>query len=197
MSEPTATPAKPGKVTFVRAVAIGVARELCEALKPHCERLIVAGSLRRGKAQVKDVEILYIPKRGLGRDGELFERPVNHADAAIQDLLRRFVLRKRLTVKAAETYGEKNKLLLHVLSGVPVDLFEATPENWFNYLVCRTGPTRSNTLIAQCAQESGYKWNPYGCGFTRLSDGEQIPMGSEEAVFRFVGLPYRVPEKRT
>ena len=77
MRETPPTPTKPGKVTFPRAVAIQVARELCEALKPHCERLIVAGSLRRGKQEVGDVEILYIPKRGLGKDGELFEKPVN------------------------------------------------------------------------------------------------------------------------
>ena len=52
----------PIKTRFPRAAAIAVARELCEALKPHCERLIVAGSLRRMKQQVGDVEIVYIPK---------------------------------------------------------------------------------------------------------------------------------------
>lgn len=174
-----------------------MARELVQVLRPVSERLIVAGSLRRMKPQVGDVEIIYIPRRGLAADGDLFESRKNLADMAIDDLIRRFVLAKRTNVKGAEMFGSKNKLARHVLSGVPVDLFSATPANWFNYLVCRTGPALSNTRIALEARTRGYKWNPYGDGFTRLSDGETIPMDSEEAVFRFVGLPYLKPWERS
>lgn len=193
MATPTAPPDKP---RFLRADALDVAREMCLELRPACERLLVAGSLRRRKDTVGDVEILYIPKQGMARFGELFEQPKNLADFAIDELLRRFVVKKRRNINGCETFGEKNKLLVHVLSGIPVDLFAATPENWWNYLVCRTGGTGTNTLIANRAKERGYKWNPYGCGFTRLSDDEAIPMDSEEAVFRFVGLRYEEPELR-
>lgn len=37
------------KRRWPRSIAVGVARELCSVLNPLCERLIVAGSLRRGK----------------------------------------------------------------------------------------------------------------------------------------------------
>ncbi len=170
-----------------------MAHELIGALSPCTERIIFAGSLRRKKPDVGDVEILYIPKQGLADVGELFETPKNLADVAIEALLRQFVLRKRKNVNGYETFGPKNKLLRHVLSGIPVDLFAATPENWWNYFVCRTGGAGSNVLIAERAKARGYKWNPYGCGFTRLADGEAIPMDSEEAVFRFVGLRCEEP----
>ncbi len=64
-------------------------------------------------------------------------------------------------------WGEKNKLAVHVASGVPVDLFAATEANWFNYLVCRTGPGESNIAIASAAKAMGWQWHPYGTGFSR------------------------------
>ncbi len=49
------------KTKYPRADAIAVARELCAVLKPVAARIIVAGSLRRQRPMVGDVEILYIP----------------------------------------------------------------------------------------------------------------------------------------
>ena len=51
-----------GKQKFPRAAALAVAKELCDALKPLAEKLIVAGSLRRRKQEVGDVEIVFVPK---------------------------------------------------------------------------------------------------------------------------------------
>lgn len=51
-----------GKIKFPRAVAMDVARELTRAVQPLCDRLIFAGSLRRGKAEVGDIELVHIPK---------------------------------------------------------------------------------------------------------------------------------------
>jgi len=50
------------KVKYPRMAALSVAKELCDLLKPVTQRLIVAGSLRRRKEQVGDVEIVFIPK---------------------------------------------------------------------------------------------------------------------------------------
>ena len=41
---------------------MAVAAELCRGLKSATARMVVAGSLRRGKAEVGDIEILYIPE---------------------------------------------------------------------------------------------------------------------------------------
>ena len=184
------------KQRFPQAVGMEVADELCAALEPVCSRLIVAGSLRRREATVADVEILYIPQTALRPDpADLFASlAVNLADEAIAALEQSGILERRKNVNGSEMYGPKNKLMRHRASGLPVDLFAATPENWWNYLVCRTGPADSNTRICMAAQDRGWKWNPYGAGFSR--DGEVRAMESEAEVFAFVGLPYAQPEER-
>jgi hypothetical protein len=42
------------------------------------------------------------------------------------------ILERRLNALGHETYGPKYKLMRHA-SGIPVDLFAATEESWFNY----------------------------------------------------------------
>ena len=184
------------KRKWPRAAAIQVARTLCEALQPHCEKLIVAGSLRRGRALVGDVEILYIPHTE-ERPIDLFHtRRFPLTDPVLDHLLKTEILAKRPSVTGSHTWGQQNKLAIHVPSGIPVDLFETTADCWFNYLVCRTGPAESNTRIATAAQERGWKWKPYSPGFTRLSDGAHHAVQSEEEVFTFVGLPSLPPHQR-
>ena len=170
-----------------------------ERLRPACAAVMVAGSLRRGKAAVGDVEILFIPLlQSLPDPEDMFAvREANCAEAVIVEMLEEGVLTKRTNAAGREAWGDKNKLARHAATGMPVDLFAASHANWHNYLVCRTGPAESNILIATEAQRRGWKWNPYGEGFTRGGDGEGDEfecrrMQSEAAVFEFVGLP--VPE---
>ena len=184
------------KPRFPNSIGMKVAAELCAALKPVCEKLVVAGSLRRRKPDVGDVEILYIGKTEVRQDpADMFASiTVNLAEEAIAALEKSGALERRKNVNGSEMFGPKNKLMRHRATGLPVDLFAATTENWHNYLVCRTGPAASNTRICMAAQERGWKWNPYGAGFSR--DGEIRAMASEEEVFAFVGLPYAPPEER-
>lgn len=183
-----------------RAAALAVAKELCDLLKPLClpERLIVAGSLRRRKETVKDVEIVYV-SRTVDFMDSLFDTKKHPAvDTLLIELLGTGVLKMRRNVNGSTMWGEKNKLAVHAGSGISVDLFATTEEAWFNYSVCRTGGKDSNTAIASAAQEMGWKWNPYGPGFSRPSGlgTDERRMGSEREVFEFVKLPYREPWER-
>jgi DNA polymerase (family 10) len=179
------------KRRYPRAEAIRVASELCVQLRPVTDRLIVAGSLRRRKEVVGDVEILYVPRRE-ARPHDLFSAGYfDLAEERIAQLLGDGALNKRLSKIGTPAWGAWNKLAVH-RSGIPVDLFAATEANWWNYLVCRTGPAVSNARIAAAAIARGWKWNPYGAGFTR---GTYV-VTSEEDVFRFVGLPFVEPWAR-
>jgi DNA polymerase/3'-5' exonuclease PolX len=91
-------------------------------------------------------------------------------------------------------WGNSNKYATHVRSGIPIDFFRTCETSWFNYLVCRTGPGASNSNIATRAREKGWKWHPYGSGFSR--GREMRVMASEREVFEFVGLPYLEPRQR-
>jgi DNA polymerase (family X) len=186
----------PTKPRFPREAALVVAGELVHLLGPVCERIAIAGSLRRGKADVGDVEILFVPRME-ERPVDMFATsPFSLADEAIQRLLDAGTLTTRPNITGGTTWGDLNKLALHAASGIPVDLFTASEDNWFNYLVCRTGPAESNQRIATAAHNLGWQWNPYGPGFTHRETSEQRACHSEEAVFAFVGLPFHPPELR-
>ena len=156
----------------------------------------MAGSLRRRQESVGDVEIVYVPKFGLVRGDDLFETEQNLAYLAIERLELSYVLGRRVNVLGNETFGARNKLMVHKLSGIPVDLFEATNANWWNYLVCRTGSAASNVRIDAAARNIGLTWKPYSPGFERLADGKVMPVLSEREVFDIVGLPYLDPWER-
>lgn len=84
-----------GKRRWPRADALEVARELCNRLKPLCERLVVAGSLRRKKADVGDVEILYVPRLEERQADLLSTEMVSLADEEIERMLSDGTLGKR------------------------------------------------------------------------------------------------------
>jgi DNA polymerase/3'-5' exonuclease PolX len=185
------------KIRFPLADARAVAADLCRQLEPHCERIEVAGSIRRQKPTVGDIELLFIPKFGSRVVApELFPRHCDLGALAIEELLRAKVLAKRPNKLGGTAWGDKNRLAVHVGTGIPVDLFTATTANWFNYLVCRTGGAENNRQIAMAAQARGWKWNPYGTGFERVGFYERQTVKAERDVFDFVGLPYREPEQR-
>jgi len=186
------------KTRWSNGIGAAVAFDVCDSLASACVKCVVAGSLRRMKPTIGDVEILYIGKTVRQRDpADLFKViEVNLADDAIAALENARILDRRTNVKGSEMYGAKNKLLRHRVTGMPVDLFAATAANWWNYLVCRTGPKESNMRIAKAAQAKGWKWNPYGVGFTALDSGEVRAMNSEKEVFEFVGMEYVLPEQR-
>jgi DNA polymerase/3'-5' exonuclease PolX len=124
-----------------------------------------------------------------------FSESINLAEEAIEGLLQAGVIEKRILANGRKSWGLWNKLALHKASGIPLDLFRASEKNWANYLVCRTGPAASNTRVASEALKRGWKWNPYGSGFSNQA-GEIHQVHSEEDVFVFVELPCLPPSER-
>lgn len=185
------------KVRFPREEALRVALELVELLRPACSRIEIAGSIRRLKPDVGDIEIVYVPRMCLAPDLFGGGALVPASDAVIERMVKAVVIGKRKNSKGSTMWGVRNKLGMHVDSGIPVDFFATEEAAWWNYLVCRTGGAENNMEIAGRAQAKGWQWNPYGPGFTRLADGEVVAVGSEAEVFRFVGMKYLKPEERT
>lgn len=176
-----------GKTRWPLEQAMGVAAELIGLLAPSCERIAVAGSVRRGRPTVGDIELVYISATVASPSlfGDMTESKM---EDAICRLLSDGVLARRRDRMFAVTWGAVNKLAVHEASGIPVDLFATTPGCWHNYMVCRTGPADSNLAIARAAMRRGWKWTPYGHGFEDAR-GEVIVVKSEREVFDLLGLP--------
>jgi DNA polymerase/3'-5' exonuclease PolX len=183
------------KPRFAAAEARTVAERIVAALSPFCERIEIAGSLRRGKPTVGDVEILYVPKAEDRPDGLFGSKPASLADERIEQALADGAIVKRPSKAGIFTWGEKNKLAVHVASGIPVDFFGTTLENWWVSLVVRTGSAEMNLELTTTAQRQGRSLLAYGCG-VRQPDGMVIAATSERAVFEMCGVAYREPHQR-
>lgn len=178
------------------AQAVDVSREIMDKLRGFCFRIEVAGSVRRQKERVSDIEILFVPRKIEVPDGLFDKKLVSLADECLDELLAECFLGERPNKLGSVVWGEKNKLAVHVASGIPVDLFATTPECWWNYLVCRTGGKLNNIRIAAQAKRRGLKWHPYSSGF-ETREGKILHMKSEREVFATVGLSYLAPQHRT
>jgi hypothetical protein len=86
----------PDKKRWPREDAENVAMDLCERLEPVCVRVVIAGSVRRRKPTVGDVELVFIPRFERRQVApELFPRLADLADLALEKLLRDGILAKR------------------------------------------------------------------------------------------------------
>lgn len=142
-----------------------------------------------------DIEILYIPKQGVHQDeNELFPSSIDLSRLAIKKLIGKRTLALRIKSDGTTAFGERVKLLTHLPSGIALDCFACTHEEWFNNLVSRTGGKENNITIASAAIAKKIQWLPFGLGFK--SQEKIIPVISEEDVFHIVELPYLTPEER-
>ena len=166
--------------------AKAIAEKIKAVLESSCERITIAGSIRRRKPYVGDIEILVIPK---------YDDGIDQLDKEIHILMGQGILSLRLNKLGRTIYGPKNKLLRHVQSGIGVDIFSTTEDGWAVSLVVRTGGKETNKVIASRAMERGMRFHAYGRGFTQ-ADGSELICRSEAGVFRAVGLAYQAPWER-
>jgi DNA polymerase/3'-5' exonuclease PolX len=188
------------KSKFPREKALEVARDLYTQLIPSCFRLKVAGSLRRRLSHVSDIEFVVIPKTDL-LDVDLFGDEKFQRDQlslVLESMIGWGTITKRRSAAGREAWGHQNKLAVHTASGIPVDFFITTEENWPMTLFIRTGPKELNIKVASLAKKQGWNLQAYGSGFhnTKTFPPLRHIVKSEEDIFAFVGLPYVPPERR-
>jgi len=165
--------------------AKAIAEGLKALLEPSCHRIEIAGSIRRQKPEVGDIELLCIPR---------FVDGIDWLDRMIMTLVTQGLLDYRLNKRGRRAYGQRNKLLVHLASGIGVDIFSTTPKCWWVALVVRTGGARTNKRIAMAAIQKGYRFHAYGSGFS-TPEGDMV-CHSEREVFEAVGLTYLPPWER-
>lgn len=175
--------------------AESIAQLLVEALRPSCARIEIAGSIRRCKPDVKDIEIVYISERGVIQTGTLFPVEGPLMETAIEDLVASNVLVWDTQVKRA---GPKYQRLVHRASEMVVELFAATPENWGYILALRTGPADFNQALVSAPWQGGVK--PLHIAFadgTVYAHGVPLALPEERDFFHALRLPWIAPERRT
>jgi DNA polymerase (family 10) len=170
---------------FPAPIALAIARRIVEELRPASRCIEIAGSLRRGNPTVHDIDIVLLPQR-------LSDQFVLGDDMPVHQVLRRLVQRGSLT----EVRGkEKMKCFIAVKTGIPVDLYIATPETWTTLLLIRTGSKEHNIKLAQRARDLGMKLRASGDGIEDAT-GQLLRVSTEQELFSLLQVPYIPPEDR-
>lgn len=167
-----------------------LAQGLVSILRPACVRIEIAGSLRRNVPAVGDIEILYVSKDG----GNELLGGFKLMKQEIEVLIDEGILTKRQNKLGRPTWGELNQYAVHVPSGIGVDFFGTTLENWGMSLLVRTGSKEFNQRVMQKFKRLGMSGHAYG-GVTGTS-GLDIPCPDEETVFELLGWNFIQPEHR-
>jgi len=157
-----------GKVRRPLADAERIAAAIVADFAPVCTRIEVAGSVRRGKDVVDDIELVVIPRDD--PTGLFGDRTINalwahlHASDAYHFL------------KGDNPDGRYYQLALSTHDDLQVDLFLAQPDNWGLTLLVRTGSAAfSTSILARWKKRQGIGREQPGA----LTDGSStVPGGS-------------------
>lgn len=181
-----------------------LAQQLAALMRPHCERVEVAGSLRRFAEQVKDIELVCIPKLSeRPREGTLldFTDPVNVLwEALHQSQQIRWI---KPGVAHIETWPLKPEgkywrgLIAKGQFGAPaeikLDLFLTRRANWGVIFAIRTGSADfSRELVTFARDHTDYRVED---GELKLQGGT-VPCPDERVLFDALGLRWIDPIDR-
>jgi DNA polymerase (family 10) len=151
-----------------------VATDLLEGLQAHSPEVIhaaVAGSLRRMRSTIGDIDLL----------------AASEAPAAV---MRAFSGHPRV---AEVVLSGPTKTTVRLHNGLQADLRVLDPQHWGAALQYFTGSQAHNVRVREIAQKQGLSLSEYG--FKR-QDGSEILCPEEEQVYETVGLPCIPPELR-
>ena len=168
--------------------AYDLAVRLLAALEPYSQRIHIAGSVRRRKPWVRDIEIVLEPR--VYEQPDLFGRQVQVLDA-----LDDFPWRKwGQPVKNGPRYKQ---LRLH-RPAIKVDLFIVRPPAQFGYLFAlRTGPAAFSRALVTPRRYGGLMPDDLQArGGAYLRRGEVVPTPLESDVFDLLGLEWVPPWER-
>ncbi len=155
---------------FLLGFVLPEANAIVEELKPYVKKISLAGSIRRRKETIGDVDILAVA-----------DEP-----EYVMDL---FTGLKRVEKVLAKG---KTKSSVRLYGGIQVDLRIVEEESFGSALQYFTGSKEHNIEVRKIAIKHGYKLNEYG-----LFKGEEKIAGKdEEEVYKALGMQWIPPELR-
>lgn len=168
--------------------ATEIARQLLGYFGPYCDQAQIAGSIRRNKDEVKDIELVLRPKITPIRNmfGDVIGQQSDLEDYLSRLIAEGFIFYDQRVKRNGPRY---KRLVLPQHAETAIELFIADEHNWGNTLAIRTGNAEfSKALVTKrlhgglmptdLRQEGGYLWR----GNVMLS------APTEEAYFGYLGI---------
>jgi DNA polymerase (family 10) len=154
-----------------------IANQVVDKLKPFCDRIEIAGSIRRRYPVVHDIDIVAIPNN------------MGH-----------FAYWLAQFGKLKMSGPKIMRVGMGFTMGIDLDVYIATEDTWTTLLLIRTGSKEHNIRMCMRAQNKGMKLHADGTGLFRLvgCDGteERIAGDTERSIFESLGLKYEEPWER-
>lgn len=182
--------------------ALEVADELVDRLSPDCERIEIAGSIRRRKPHVSDIEIVAIPKMEQLQPsmfGDASGGPLRDAlDERLSEMRLNGDILLRRSDSGASAWGRRLKRAIY--RDVPVDLFSVLPPaQWGVIMAIRTGPADFSRRFVTARWDGGLMPAGYRVrdGHIENGRGQVVETPEERDVFEFLGIDWIEPEERT
>jgi DNA polymerase (family 10) len=149
-------------------VAWQVSEQILETLRevPEVIKAETAGSLRRGKETIGDLDFL------VAAEAPEVVMAVFRALPDVTEVL----------------LSGKSKTSVRLSSGLQADLRCFEPKHWGTALQYFTGSQSHNVKIRQLAQKQGYSLNEYA--LTREQDERQLLFSTETELYEFLGLTF-------
>jgi DNA polymerase (family 10) len=160
--------------------ARALAERIVDEIKPFCDLVEIAGSIRRQRPFCGDIDLVILPNDSFKLKQRIFQ------DSRTQRVID----------------GDQN-LIARLGNGVQLDiflahpgkteLFESTPSNFGSLLLARTGSREHNIWMIEKAKRAGMSWNPYhGVYMHRCC----VAAATEVDIFRALGLDFIEPQDR-
>ncbi len=155
-------------------VALPIAEEIVDQLKSLREvnQISIAGSLRRRKETIGDIDILITSKKP-------------------EIVMNKFINLPQVKEVLAEGLT-KSAILTH--QDIQADLRVVAPDSFGAALQYFTGSKAHNIRLREMAVKEGLKINEYGV--FRVSDEQKIAGKEEQEIYNILGLPMIMPELR-
>ncbi|MGI6595933.1 MAG: DNA polymerase/3'-5' exonuclease PolX [Candidatus Ratteibacteria bacterium] len=162
---------KAGKARMPLAVALRVAKEFIKPLSGVSESVYPAGSIRRMKETIGDIDILATGDN-------------------VKDIIETFV--RQPYVKEILAKGDTKVSVRTSFEDRQVDLRVVEKESWGAALVYFTGSKAHNIKLRGLAKDKGLKINEYGV----FKGTERIAGRTEKDVYKTLGVRWMPPEMR-
>lgn len=144
------------------------AEAIIKRLSPFCSRIEVAGSIRRRKPQVNDIDFVLIPNDLWNFHAEL--------------------------TKLGQLKMSGSKIMRLMVGNTQIDIYIADENTWGMTLLVRTGSEEHNIKLATRAKKMGLHFSV--ARGIEDEKGMVIAGQTEEEVFNALGLNYILPEGR-
>jgi DNA polymerase/3'-5' exonuclease PolX len=159
--------------------ALNTAEEIIEIIKPYCTRIEIAGSTRRVKPVVHDIELVAIPEN------------IN----TLKNKLGMHLIGLQGTKKSNPFAKAGERYIQFSYKHEQIDLFLASADNWGLIYLIRTGSAEfSAGMLARWKKVSGGGYSENG--FLHTKEGEIMITREEMDVFNLCKMDFVEPELR-